>query len=403
MTVYNFILAFLSGCSLIFGFYYLFAVIFIHKKILDKRFYFVIACFCISFYLIFELILSLEFSENTYLWAHRGKLFVLQITAPTLFLTIYKCFLPKANNFLAKFLLSIAPLFLLTTPFEIFLSNPIRIFSTDTTISTFIYHLATPQISYKFYMLILNFCFICAIIHFFLTKTNEKNIAFVIIIASCLIGAFNDVGKIQFARYNSIMIIEYVIFGFVAFVFYDLLKEDRKIYLSVIKLRDDAINLSLQLQKEKDEVITLKDESIRRLRITEIYTRHSLVESIERGDDPTKFQPNNIQIATLFTDIRDFTGISEGMKPLEVVELLNAYFNRMNSTIIKHNGEIDKLMGDCIMALYKDPDDALKSAIEMRHELALFNKGACSLVNSFDLEKGNLLPYNRTINNGIGL
>jgi len=50
----------------------------------------------------------------------------------------------------------------------------------------------------------------------------------------------------------------------------------------------------------------------------------------------------------------------------------------MNSTIIKHEGEIDKLMGDCIMALFHNPDDALKSAIEIRVELEKFN----SMMNS---------------------
>jgi class 3 adenylate cyclase len=165
---------------------------------------------------------------------------------------------------------------------------------------------------------------------------------------------------------------EFFVFIFIAFIFMDLLWEDRKIYVSVIEL---------------------KDEAVRRLKITEIYTRKTLVESIEKGIDPTKFQPNNIFIATLFSDIRDFTGISEGLKPLEVVDMLNAYFNRMNGSIIKYNGEIDKLMGDCIMALFKDPDNALKSAIEIRYELDRFNN-----VGAYGRS-----PLQQQINNGIGL
>gem|GEM_PF-4834701 len=50
MTVYNFILAFLSGCMMIFDLYYLFTVIFILKKISDKNIYFVVVCLSGTFY-----------------------------------------------------------------------------------------------------------------------------------------------------------------------------------------------------------------------------------------------------------------------------------------------------------------------------------------------------------------
>jgi adenylate cyclase len=53
-------------------------------------------------------------------------------------------------------------------------------------------------------------------------------------------------------------------------------------------------------------------------------------------------------------------------------------------------------MGDCILALFKNPDDALKSAIEMRHELIRINEFSQSLTGSQTLTS-------RTINKGIGL
>lgn len=46
----------------------------------------------------------------------------------------------------------------------------------------------------------------------------------------------------------------------------------------------------------------------------------------------------------------------------------------MNECIVEHNGEIDKLIGDAIMALFNKPEDALMAAISMMHRLKEFNK-----------------------------
>ncbi|MBM2815070.1 MAG: hypothetical protein HW421_1832 [Ignavibacteria bacterium] len=56
MTVQHLILAVLLGGVLIFAIYYGFAIIFIHKKLFDKYFYFVLGCLGCSSYLVFELL-----------------------------------------------------------------------------------------------------------------------------------------------------------------------------------------------------------------------------------------------------------------------------------------------------------------------------------------------------------
>jgi adenylate cyclase len=68
----------------------------------------------------------------------------------------------------------------------------------------------------------------------------------------------------------------------------------------------------------------------------------------------------------------------------------------MNNHIMGNKGEIDKLIGDCIMAAFKDPDDSVISAIEMRRELAKFNAGEIP-------ELSNNRPESKIINNGIGI
>jgi class 3 adenylate cyclase/HAMP domain-containing protein len=85
-------------------------------------------------------------------------------------------------------------------------------------------------------------------------------------------------------------------------------------------------------------------------------------------------------LSVLFSDIVGFTGISERLKPAEVVESLNHYFDRMVNIIMGNAGIVDKYMGDAIMAFFGAPSstgrDALNSVtagLEMREALDEFN------------------------------
>ncbi|MDR1176815.1 MAG: HAMP domain-containing protein [Treponema sp.] len=90
---------------------------------------------------------------------------------------------------------------------------------------------------------------------------------------------------------------------------------------------------------------------------------------------------NNRDIAILFSDIRSFTTISEGMAPDELVNSLNRYFSIMVDIIVNRNGVVDKYIGDAIMAMFGAPvfseNDALSSVmvgLEMMDGLEEFNR-----------------------------
>ncbi len=80
------------------------------------------------------------------------------------------------------------------------------------------------------------------------------------------------------------------------------------------------------------------------------------------------------EMSILFADIRNFTTLSEGMSPKANFDFINSYLSRVGPIVRKHNGFIDKYIGDAIMALFpQKPEDGLHAAIEMQKQVLLYN------------------------------
>lgn len=87
------------------------------------------------------------------------------------------------------------------------------------------------------------------------------------------------------------------------------------------------------------------------------------------------------EVTMFFSDIRNFTGMSEKIQPHQVISFLNEYLSIMTDIIIKYKGVIDKYVGDEIMALWgapikrdNDVELCIRSAIEQMKALAELNK-----------------------------
>ncbi|MDY6805292.1 MAG: AAA family ATPase [Cyanobacteriota bacterium] len=81
------------------------------------------------------------------------------------------------------------------------------------------------------------------------------------------------------------------------------------------------------------------------------------------------------EMTVLFSDIRDFTTMSEKMSPEENFAFINEYLGYMEPQIQKYGGFVDKYIGDAIMALFPNStDDAVKGAIAMLEELKTYNR-----------------------------
>ncbi len=83
----------------------------------------------------------------------------------------------------------------------------------------------------------------------------------------------------------------------------------------------------------------------------------------------------------LFSDIRSFTALSEQLTPPDVVAMLNEYFNEMVEIVFKHDGFLNKFIGDALMAVYNAPIEqpepelrAVRTALEMLDALAKLNQ-----------------------------
>lgn len=80
------------------------------------------------------------------------------------------------------------------------------------------------------------------------------------------------------------------------------------------------------------------------------------------------------EMTILFSDIRSFTTLSEGMSPKENFDFINSYLRRVGPIIREHGGFIDKYIGDAIMALFPNsPEQALDAAISMHKRVQGYN------------------------------
>jgi adenylate cyclase len=87
------------------------------------------------------------------------------------------------------------------------------------------------------------------------------------------------------------------------------------------------------------------------------------------------------EVSVLFSDIRNFTSISEAIGPQETVSFLNAYFTEMVDIIFKNGGILDKYIGDAILSVFgtpfpsgEDADRAVTTAVEMMRALRQINR-----------------------------
>ena len=154
----------------------------------------------------------------------------------------------------------------------------------------------------------------------------------------------------------------------------------------------------------------LSDEIIKQLQVIRSvfgkYVPESVVDSIISGDG--NIEPMQAMATILYTDIADFTRISESMRPEHVVGMLNAYFESVIAVITRHGGIVNQLQGDAMLVTFNVPvadpqhaDQAIRTAQEIqqtvtRNQFAGITLGTRIGINSGNVFAGNVGTGERT-------
>jgi len=130
------------------------------------------------------------------------------------------------------------------------------------------------------------------------------------------------------------------------------------------------------VERVKNLISSVAVEELKRERMG----RHFSPEVASRLQSGEQAGPESCEVTVLFSDIRDFTAQSERMEPEAVVAMLNEYHSHMVEVVFKHNGTLDKFIGDGLMVYFGAPladarhaQQAVACALEMISELAALN------------------------------
>lgn len=112
-----------------------------------------------------------------------------------------------------------------------------------------------------------------------------------------------------------------------------------------------------------------------------LYISPTFMNELTKDPDKLRLGGEIRDISVMFTDIRNFTTISEKLLPSELIQLMNDFLTPMSDLVMSHRGTIDKYMGDAMMAFWNapldDPDHARNAciaALEMNKALVPINE-----------------------------
>ena len=106
------------------------------------------------------------------------------------------------------------------------------------------------------------------------------------------------------------------------------------------------------------------------------YVPKELVDEMSKNPEEYSMRGESREMTVLFSDVRDFTSISEGLSAQGLTDMMNAYLTEMTQVIQHTRGTIDKYIGDAIMAFWgaplADPDHAahgVEAALTMQKKI----------------------------------
>lgn len=154
-----------------------------------------------------------------------------------------------------------------------------------------------------------------------------------------------------------------------------------ELLLKLANIAKDQLSLrqSNHLLKKIKKQLEIRNAFIRK--VFSFYMSDDVVNTILESPAHHKLGGKDTKITILFSDLRNFTPLSEALPGDQLVSLLNTYFNKMVRVIEAHKGTVDAFIGDAIMVIFGAPystgDDALRAvscALDMQKELKKLNR-----------------------------
>jgi class 3 adenylate cyclase len=173
----------------------------------------------------------------------------------------------------------------------------------------------------------------------------------------------------------------------------NIVNDEKRVLLELLgKMQKELKALNLRLEralKDKKTVSTLLSRTSEDLEksselIKKMFGRYLSTEVMNSLlEDPSALElgGEKRKVTIMMTDLRGFTALSERLKPEQVVQMLNSYFEVMVEIILQSNGTINEIIGDALLVIFGAPQEmpdraqrAIACAIEMQNSMAKVNK-----------------------------
>lgn len=130
----------------------------------------------------------------------------------------------------------------------------------------------------------------------------------------------------------------------------------------------------------------------------QFYLQPDLVDELTENPDLLQFGGEQKRLSIMFSDIRNFTNLSEGMTPAQLAKFVHCYMDPMTEQVLNHRGTLDKYIGDAVMAIFGAPIPLENHAADAV-EAALDSIAALDFIEQCCPELGHIFP----IRIGVGI
>ena len=173
----------------------------------------------------------------------------------------------------------------------------------------------------------------------------------------------------------------------------NILDDEKEAALQLLgNIKKELTKLNFRLEralKEKNTLSTLLSHTSEDLEksselIKKMFGRYLSTEVMNSLlEDPSALElgGERRKVTIMMTDLRGFTPLSERLKPEQVVQMLNSYFEVMVDVVLQYNGTINEIIGDSLLVIFGAPQEmsdraqrAIACAIEMQNAMAKVNE-----------------------------